>query len=447
MPVAYMNDEIVVKEAQRRLQAHLPINWEGNQYNPTHAWTVLIGGVGMGASIAAVCREGREAPSGNIVRETLNEQGWDDDFIETACNALLAQSARECSWKGAFPVAIDLHEEPFYGKLPEDDSEVIRRGEAKAGTTSFHTFATAYVIRRHRRLTLAVTRVRAHQSMLAVADRLRRRVEELGIQVQVYLLDRQFWTYELQMAWKAIPYIMPIRRTGKPGTQGGTRPLFERQESQWTTYTMTPDHQESLDIDVVVVVLPETREARQKRLAKARAAYDKALKRVEEKAHLLAEEATAPNKRALTCAKKALAKAQARLEEERVANPLTTLCYAINQVSHWSLKRIYSTYRGRLGIESSYRQSRQARLFTTSRKPWFRFLIFGLSLILRNLWLEVRWLLGEPKRGRGGRKIAKELLPFPMFLRWLVSAAWKALHFRTWLYPQTALPNPLWGIS
>jgi hypothetical protein len=63
MPVAYMNDEVVVKEAQRRLQAHLPIHWEGNHYTPTPAWTVLIDGVGMGASIAAVCREGREAPS------------------------------------------------------------------------------------------------------------------------------------------------------------------------------------------------------------------------------------------------------------------------------------------------------------------------------------------------------------------------------------------------
>jgi hypothetical protein len=77
---------------------------------------------------------------------------------------------------------------------------------------------------------------------------------------------------------------MPIRRTGKPGTQGGTRPLFDLQESQFTTYTLRPDHQEPLDIDVAVVVLPETREARQKRLAKARAAYDQALKRVEEKA-------------------------------------------------------------------------------------------------------------------------------------------------------------------
>jgi hypothetical protein len=98
-----MNDEVVVKEVQRRLQAHLPVHWDGIQYHPSHAWTVLIGGVGMGASIAAVCREGREAPSGNLVRETLNEQGWDDGFIETAYNALLAQSAREGSWQSGFP--------------------------------------------------------------------------------------------------------------------------------------------------------------------------------------------------------------------------------------------------------------------------------------------------------------------------------------------------------
>jgi hypothetical protein len=52
MAVAYINDDVVVKEAQRRLQASLPITWEGNRYNPTHAWTVLIGGLGMGASIA-----------------------------------------------------------------------------------------------------------------------------------------------------------------------------------------------------------------------------------------------------------------------------------------------------------------------------------------------------------------------------------------------------------
>jgi hypothetical protein len=323
---------------------------------------------------------------------------------------------------------------------------VIRRGQAKAGTTSFHTFATAYVSRRHRRFTLALTRVRAHESMLEVADRLRQRVAALDIPVEVYLLDRQFWTYELQVAWHEIPYIMPIRRTGKSGTDGGTRPLFDLQTSQWATYTLGPKHQDPFHINVAVVVLPETRQERRARLAKAKSACEQAQQRVDDKAKRLDDHVSAATKRALTGAKKALAKAQARFEEARVAKVRTTLCYAINQVTSWSLKRIYSTYRGRFGIESSYRQSRQARIFTSSRKPWFRLLIFGLSMMLRNLWLEVRWLLGDPQRGRGGRQIAKGLLPFPMFLRWLAWAVWKALRFKTWLYPQTELPNPLWEI-
>ena len=446
MTAAYLNDEVIVKEAQRRLQASLPIHWEGNWYNAMDAWMALIGAAGMGTSIAAVCREGQEAPSDNTVREKLDEQGWDDRLIETACNDLLAQSVRQGTWHGQFPVVIDLHEEPFYGEVPKDDPDVIRRGKAKAGTPHFHTFATAYVSRRHRRFTLALTRVRAHESMLDVADRLRQRVEALGIDVQVYLLDRQFWTYELQVAWHEIPYIMPIRRTGKSGTEGGTRPLFDLKTGQWVTYPMSPKPQEPVDINVAVVVVPETRQERHARLAKAKAACEQAQQRVDDKAKALDDNATAANKRALTYANKALAKAQTRLEQERVAKVLTTLCYAINRVANWSLKRIYSTYRGRFGIESSYRQSRQARIFTTSRKPWYRLLIFGLSMMLRNVWLEVRWLLGDPQWGRGGRKIAKGRLPFPMFVRWLVWAAWKALRFKTWLYPQTELPNPLWAI-
>jgi hypothetical protein len=247
MAVAYLNDEVIVKEAQRRLQTSLPIHWEGNGYNAMDAWMTLIGAAGMGTSIASVCREGQEAPSDNTLRDKLGEQGWDDRLIETACNDLLAQSVRQCTWHGQFPVVIDLHEEPFYGKVPPNDPDVIRRGKAKAGTTSFHTFATAYVSRHHRRFTLALTRVRAHESMLEVADRLRTRVEGLGINVQVYLLDRQFWTYELQAAWQERPYIMPLRRTGKSGTDGGTRPLFDLQESQWVTYTLHPKNQEPLD--------------------------------------------------------------------------------------------------------------------------------------------------------------------------------------------------------
>jgi hypothetical protein len=169
------------------------------------------------------------------------------------------------------------------------------------------------------------------------------------------------------------------------------------------------------------VVLPETRQEHRARLAKAKTACGQAQQRVADKAKRLDDNPTAESKRALTCAKKALVKAQTWLEEARVAKGMTTLGCAINQVTNWSLKR----------IESSYRQSRQARIVTSSRQAWFHLLIFGLSMMLRHLWLEVRRLLGDLQRGRGGRQIAKGLLPFPMFVRWLAWAAWKSLRFKT----------------
>ncbi len=44
-------------------EALLWIHWEGNWYNAMDPWMTLIGAAGMGASMAAVCREGQLAPS------------------------------------------------------------------------------------------------------------------------------------------------------------------------------------------------------------------------------------------------------------------------------------------------------------------------------------------------------------------------------------------------
>ncbi len=48
-----------------------------------------------------------------------------------------------------------------------------------------------------------------------------------------------------------------------------------------------------------------------------------------------------------------------------------------------------SYYRKRFGIETSYRQLRQARIFTCTRDPHLRLFFVGVGLVLRNLWV---WL-------------------------------------------------------
>ena len=440
----YINDEIVVNEMIDRFQNNLPITWDGTKYNETNAWNVLIAAATTGKSISVICRESKDGPSDNTLREQLDVQKWSDKQIEEACNEIFAKSCVGCKWRGSYEVAIDLHEEPFYGKPPEDDSDIIRRGEAKAGTTWFHVFATAYVIRKNRRFTLAATRVRAGDRMLEVANRLKERVEKLGIKVSAYLMDRQFWCAALLWAWKEVPYIIPMRRTGKKESGGGTRPLFEEQESQFTSYSMSHDEYGNFETEVAIVVLPETKEARKKRLLKAKEANDEALKNLAEKTILCEKNPTSGTKCSLTWAKKAQKKTQEKLELEELAEPTVTLCYAINKVKGWSIGRIYHCYRSRFGIESSYRQGRQARFHTSSRKPWFRFLRFGIAHAIRNLWIEIRWFLAEPKQGRGGRKISKKRFTFPSFTLWLAIALCKLMRFEPDILPLAGLPNPLW---
>ena len=75
-------------------------------------------------------------------------------------------------------------------------------------------------------------------------------------------------------------------------------------------------------------------------------------------------------------------------------------------------------YRRRFGIETSYRQMRQARIYTCTRSPRLRLFFLGLGLILRNTWVWIHQTrLAE---GSGNRLIVHlELLRFKRMLDWI----------------------------
>jgi hypothetical protein len=80
---------------------------------------------------------------------------------------------------------------------------------------------------------------------------------------------------------------------------------------------------------------------------------------------------------------------------------------------------VFTTYRLRFGIETSYRQMHEGRIRTTTRRPVVRLLYVGIALVLRNLWV---WLhhtiLSMPRRG--GRVILLERLRWETLLLWLL---------------------------
>ena len=102
------------------------------------------------------------------------------------------------------------------------------------------------------------------------------------------------------------------------------------------------------------------------------------------------------------------------------------LLFAAWQV-HGSPTSIRERYRKRFGIESSYRQRRQGRIYTCTRNPHLRLFFVALAFILRNVWVWIHQVhLAE---GSGDTMtLHLELLRFKRMLDWIVHEVVALLH-------------------
>jgi hypothetical protein len=83
------------------------------------------------------------------------------------------------------------------------------------------------------------------------------------------------------------------------------------------------------------------------------------------------------------------------------------LLYLLVNVSTKNPKAIRARYRGRFGIEASYRCMRQTHALTTSHNPAFRFFLLGVAFLITNLWSILRWRYCQRPR-RGARTIGQK---------------------------------------
>lgn len=225
---------------------------------------------------------------------------------------------------------------------------------------------------RGRRYTLALWRVRAKQTMAHVVRTLLERVGPLGIRMPLLRLDRGFYSVRViqDLSTAELPCIMPAVKRGKkpaaPGGPTGTYALAAAQHSHWSPYPWRSAHEGYVDFDLAVV---------------------------------------GHNTRG-----------------QRGRHQREALLYATWGITQRPLSWLRQPYRGRLGIESSYRPGHQARIRTSSRNPVLRLLCVGVALGLRNVgvWLHAEGL-AEPQRGP--RQLRPQPLRFARLLLWLLLEA------------------------
>ena len=353
-------------QASQVCQQHLQLHDHGPKCTAGVLLAILFYAAARITSIAAACASLRDAPSDQAVRDALLATLPQTHELQRRINRALASGLPKALQRRRQPLAVDLVLVPYHGE-PFADLAEIYRSQPRHGTSHFHAYATAYVIRKGCRWTVALTAVPKGEPLDDVLKRLLRQAAKAGVKARYVLLDRGFYSVDVIRYLQAArtPFLMPVvcrgRKPDHPKGPSGTRVFATRKRSGWGRYTLTNARKRTATVSICV----KCRNYRGQWKRHGRQA----------------------------------------------------LVYGYWGLRPSSAQWVHETYRLRFGIESSYRQLHQARIRTCTRNPLLRLLYVGVALILRNVWV---WLHREVlARGRRGGRIDLNQLVFRKMLVWL----------------------------
>ncbi len=318
-------------------------------------------------SVAAACRDLAQGPCDQAVMDALKATlPRTCSVLERRLNEALADPLPRRMRRRSWEVAIDWHLQPYYGE-PFKSRNELYHAPSKQGTTKFHAYATACIVEYGHRYTLALTWVRGREPMVAVLRRLLARIREIGLNIKCLLLDRAFFNVSVTGFLQAenLPFLMPVvirgRVPGKGRKRTGLR-WIKSQPAGWYPYTMNDGKRQ-----VAVSICVNYRSYRNRKDRRPRR---------------------------------------------------QKLLFAAWRV-HGSPTAIRERYRRRFGIETSFRQMRQAHIYTCTRSPLLRLFFVAVALILRNLWV---WMHQTRLAERAGKRLTLHLerLRFKRMLDWIV---------------------------
>lgn len=328
-------------------------------------WSLVLRAAARSISISAACRDLSNGPSDQAVINAL-----DDGLPKTlpvlerrlneALTGELPRRLRKRSWQ----LAIDWHLSPYYDQ-PHRSRNELYYGQPRQGTKKFHAYASACIVSHGHRYTVALTWVRRHESNVVVLGRLLARIREIGLKISRVLLDRAFFNVPVIefLKQEQLAFLMPVMFRGRKSKKRrltGLR-LIKQQPAGWYQHTMKNDRRQ-----VTVKVCVGYRRHRH------------------------------------------------RKDGKQVRQKLLFAAWGV----HGSPTEIRHRYRQRFGIESSFRQMRQARIYTCTRKPHLRLLFVAVALMLRNLWV---WIHATQLAEGPWQQLTLHLeqLRFKRLLEWL----------------------------
>jgi|HubBroStandDraft_1064217.scaffolds.fasta_scaffold107783_2 hypothetical protein len=256
-------------------------------------------------------------------------------------------------------IAIDFHLVPYAGERPKTTQ--LLASKAKQGTNRFHGYSTAAIVQGDQRLSFGLRAIREPGHLLSVVQGHLEDARQLSLQVRWILLDREFYCGDVIEFLQAegLHAVMPVRTGPKMRAQ------WEKGRRSFATlHTMNSKGRE-VRFRVQVVKL-----------------YKKG---------------------------------------RRGEHGVESLFYVVIG-PRLPPAKLRALYRGRFGIEATYRIAESARARTTSRRPVYRLLLMALAILVENEWVILQLVHATERcRGRKGYRLHEELLRFRHLLTMLMA--------------------------
>lgn len=327
--------------ARSRLERFLPLSASGYACTTEQLLDVLLAVSANKDTIEQVCADLKIKVGAETIRGYFNQQLKVENLfdLQESVNAALMASVNPDLKQQKLEVAIDFHDQGYYGKSEQAEGLWVG-AEAKNGTTKVYRVATVYVIRNGHRLTLAIKFVVAGETAKEIVEYLLNQLKRLEIEARMLYLDRGFGSIEIARYLKEInqPAIIacPIR-----GKTGGLKALCVGRKSYRTKHIFKSAKHGTEEVEMAMF------------------------------------------KAFTNCTKKG--------KKVRKAKWLAYIL--VNCADNLSAKKVKENYRKRFGIEASYRCAKKVRGWTTSSNAAYRFVLIGMSFLLTNIWQELqsRW--------------------------------------------------------
>ena len=252
-----------------------------------------------------------------------------DELIRSNENILLKYPLKTLKKGKSYEFAIDLTNDPYYGKTDSSNEKYVIRSQAKKSTKSFYSYISLYITNKKERFTVSVLPVEKNKKMAEYLSYFIDLIKRLNFKIKVLCLDREFYSIDVFefLQNNGVAHIVPVVKKGEQMKQ-----ILKGNKARSAQYVMKNSKKKILLYIIIDVKY---------------------------------------------------------LKGKRDKKGCVNLGFVVFGVK-WSPRKVSTVYRKRFAIESSYRMRNIVKPKTSSKNAIIIYFYAMISFLIKNTWLYIQ---------------------------------------------------------